>query len=321
MHVLVTGGAGFVGSHIARALCDRGVRVTVLDNLSSGSAEAVPEAASLVEHDITRPDLAATVQELAPTAVIHCAAQVSVAASVDDPVHDAIVNVNGTVNLLQACRGAGVRAFVFVSSAAVYGQPQEQPLTETAPTQPLSPYGCSKLAAETYVRTLAEDAGIGWAVCRPANIYGPGQRAGGDGAVVPGFLRQMLLGDDPVIHGDGEQTRDFVYVDDAAEAFVQALRVAGATPGSGGVYHICSGEGTSIRRLWDVCAAAVGWMRPPRHGPVRPGDIRDSVLSPERAQRVLGWRPRVSLADGIARTAAWWQTELQRAGGQRPSGV
>lgn len=311
MHVLVTGGAGFVGSRIAGALCARGVRVTVLDDLSTGDAAAVPHAAQLIEHDITQPGLSGIVRELAPVAVIHCAAQVSVAASVDDPVKDADVNVGGTVNLLQACRAAGVRAFVFASSAAVYGQPQAQPLTETAPTLPLSPYGCSKLAGEAYVRALAGAAGMGWAVCRPANIYGPGQQAGGDGAVVPGFLRRMLQGVDPVINGDGGQTRDFVYVDDAAEGFVKALRVALSAPGSGGVYHISSGERTSINRLWELCAAAVGWTRPPRYGPARAGDIRDSVLSPERAQSALGWRPHVSLVDGIARTAAWWQAELR----------
>lgn len=312
VHVLVTGGAGFVGSRIVHLLHEQGVRVTVLDDLSTGRPESVPAAVGLIEQDITAPELGAVVTDAAPTAVIHCAARVSVAGSVSDPLDDAAVNVGGTVNLLQACRRAGVRAFVFASSAAVYGQPQAVPLLESSPTVPLSPYGCSKLAAEAYVRVLAAEAGIGWAVCRPANIYGPGQQPGTDGAVVPGFLRRMLLGDEPVINGDGEQTRDFVHVDDAAAAFVQALRLAIEKPDIGGIYHISSGEPTSINRLWSLCAAATGWTGRPRYGPERPGDIRDSVLSPDRAQSMLGWRPQVGLADGIARTAAYWRSELQR---------
>lgn len=299
LRVLVTGGAGFIGSHVARALLAAGHQVTVLDDLSSGCASNVPPGAGLVEGDIRSPDLAAVLSRVRPDGVVHCAAQVSVGASVEDPLNDMERNITGTARLLVAGAAAGVRSFVYASSAAVYGTPEKVPISEGHPTLPLSPYGLSKLTAERYVRLLGAQLGLKWVCLRYANVYGPGQRASGDGAVVPAFLEAFAAGRDPIIHGDGEQTRDFVYVTDVARANLLAL-----TGRTTGVFNVGSGTAVSINALWKAGAALMGWNRPPVYGPPRPGDIRDSVLSPVAAASELGWAPAITLEDGLRRTVA-----------------
>ena len=299
--VLVTGGAGFVGSYVARALLDAGHAVVVLDDLSSGWATNVPLGVRLVEGDIRDAGgLAHILAQAQPQGVVHCAAQVSVGASVADPLNDSERNITGTVKLLTAAAAAGVRSFVYSSSAAVYGTPGSVPIVETHPTRPLSPYGLSKLTAERYVTLLGQQFGLEWVCLRYANIYGPGQRAlGGDGAVIPTFLQAFAAGRDPVIQGDGEQTRDFVYVEDVARANLLAL-----TGGVTGVFNIGSGKAISINDLWKAEASLLGWDRPPVYGPPRPGDIRDSVLSAEAAARELGWVPTTEFGAGLRATVA-----------------
>ncbi len=298
--VLVTGGAGFVGSYVARALLGAGQEVVILDDLSSGFASNVPAGARLVEGDIR--DAAHLERVLAgtrPQGVVHCAAQVGVSASVADPMNDLERNIVGTVRLVQAAAAAGVRSFVYSSSAAVYGNPESVPITETHPTKPLSPYGLSKLTAERYVALLGEQYGLKWACLRYANIFGPGQRAAGDGAVIPTFLEAFASGRDPVIQGDGEQTRDFIFVEDVAKANLLAL-----SGDASGVFNVGSGQAMSIKALWQAAASLMGWDRPPVYGPPRPGDIRDSVLSVSAAAQSLGWGSQTRFGDGLRATVA-----------------
>lgn len=299
MNVAVTGGAGFIGSHVTDLLVSRGHRVLVIDDFSTGRWENLNKDASLLHCDVCT----ASDRHLAafrPEVVIHLAAQVSVERSLADPARDLQVNIAGTANVVMAAARAGARKVVSVSSAAVYGTPATLPLSETSDTRPLTPYGLSKWASERYVQMLSRHFGIAFTILRPANIYGPRQVTDGEGAVVPAFLERFFRGIDPVIHGDGRQTRDFLYVTDMARAVVLAMDHA-----DGETLNVGSGVCTSVLELWQVLAGLTGWLRPPVFGPVRPGDIRHSVLDPAAAVRSLGWTPQVRLTEGLAATVAW----------------
>ncbi len=295
MRVLVTGGAGFIGSHIVDRLITRGHVVTVLDNLCAGHLENVHPDASFVRADITDLHLPRALAGRSFDAVVHLAAQVSVMRSIDDPMFDAQVNFVGTLRLLEHCRHIGVKRFVFASSAAVYGNPGAIPVTEDAPTRPLSPYALSKLAAEEYLRALARRSELKIVILRYANVYGPRQSARGEAGVVCAFIRQILTGQAVLIHGDGRQTRDFVYVGDVAEASLLALQ-PDAPPG---VYNVGTGHSTSILEL---CHLLVGTAGPRQHSPSRAGDVRRSALDNNAIRSAFGWRPTVSLVDGLAHT-------------------
>lgn len=295
MRVLVTGGAGFIGSHIVERLIARGHAVTVLDSLSTGRLENVHPAASFVQADITDPHLPRTLAGESFDAVIHQAAQVSVMRSIDDPMFDAQVNFVGTLRLLEHCCRTDVKHFVFASSAAIYGNPRVIPVAEDAPTQPLSPYAMSKLAAEEYLRKRVCRSDLKIVILRYANVYGPRQSARGEAGVVCAFMRQTLAGQATLIHGDGRQTRDFVYVDDVAEANLLALK----SDAPSGVYNVGTGQSTSILELHHLL---VGTASPRRHIPPRLGDVRHSALDNTAIQSALGWRPSVSLVDGLAHT-------------------
>lgn len=306
MRILVTGGAGFLGSHVVDWLLRAGHGVTVLDNLSAPAARRRP-GTPFLQADVCNP-LDGLLAAARPEAVVHLAAQVSVPAAVADPRNDLAVNGLGTVNLLAAAARAGARKLIFVSSAAVYGVPEALPLTEDSPTRPVSPYGLSKLTAENYVRLLGDQYGLAWTILRPANLYGPLQVSGGDGAVVPAFLQRFLAGQDPVIHGDGTQTRDFVHVADMAAAIAAALARA-----DGLTLNVGSGIATSVLSLWQHLAGLLGWRRPPVFGAPRPGDIPHSVLASAAARQHLGWAPRVPLAAGLAETLAWARAAAEAA--------
>lgn len=305
MKVVVTGGAGFIGSHIAETLHVAGHDVTVVDDLSTGDRANVPGFVRFVPLDITKPDLISRFREWAPDAVIHCAAQVRVSASTQDPMSDLQRNAVGTVNLLSACRAGGTRQLICASTAAVYGAPQGLPITEAHPTRPLSPYGISKLAGESYVRVLGGDLGLRWVVLRYANVYGPRQKASGDGAVVPAFLHAMLAGREPLVHGDGSQTRDFIYVQDVCAANLAAL-----TGKACGEYHVSTGKAIRILDLWHLCKEITGWNRAPVYAPARPGDIPHSVLSGDLARQQLKWQARTDLGSGLEATAAYWRAAV-----------
>ncbi|HYF94759.1 MAG TPA: NAD-dependent epimerase/dehydratase family protein [Symbiobacteriaceae bacterium] len=310
MRVLITGGAGFVGSHLAGSLLTAGHDVSVVDDLSTGSTDNLPTGVEFFCKDIRTP-LDAIFASVRPEVVYHLAAQVSVPNSMDEPGFDLSVNASGTINVLRAAAGADARKLISVSSAAVYGEPVALPITEEHPTAPLSPYGLSKLTGEAYVRLLAPGAGLEYTIIRPANIYGPRQKTEGEGAVVPAFLGRFLSGADPVIHGDGSQTRDFIYVSDMVSALMAAMNRA-----NGMTLNVSTGSAVTVRELWQQTADLLGWRRPPRHGPVRAGDIPHSVMANDAARRHLQWAPAMTLRAGLAQTLAWSQ-ELRAAAGQQ----
>ncbi len=298
MRVLLTGGAGFIGSHLTDALVAAGHAVTVVDDLSTGRREQVPPGAHLVAMDILDPALTVLVVEQAPEAVFHLAAHASVSESVREPEHDARVNVLGTLNLLRACAAAGVGRFVFSSTGgALYGEPHTLPCDERHPIRPLSPYGASKASGEAYVHALAAQSGMDAVILRYANVYGPRQDPAGEAGVVAIFAARMLAGEPVTIFGDGEQQRDFVYVADVVDANLRSLEA-----GESGVYNVGTGVGTSVNELFASLARATGYALDPRHAPSRSGDVQRVWLDASAAHRELDWAPRTPLEAGIGAT-------------------
>jgi UDP-glucose 4-epimerase len=289
VQAVVTGGAGFIGSHVVDALVARGDGVTVIDNLSTGRRENVNPAARLVEHDIRNPF------EVEADTVFHLAAQADVVTSVERPTFDAEVNVIGLLRVLEA---AGDAQVVFTSTGgAIYGE-CERPAREDDPRQPFSPYGTSKLAGEEYLATWNRLHGSQHVALRLANVYGPRQLPTLEGGVIAIFLDRMGAGEETVVYGDGLQSRDFVHVGDVARALLAA---AGAKPG---VYNIGTGVDTRIVDLHALCRRASGTEGEPTFADARPGEILRSVLDPSAAERELGWRAEVGLEEGLRKT---WQ--------------
>jgi UDP-glucose 4-epimerase len=293
--VLVTGGAGFIGSHVAEALVARGEDVVVLDDLSSGKRENLPEGAELVEGDIREPqdELFAGVK---PDICFHLAAQADVRVSVARPEHDARINVIGTINLLEAAREHGTQLVFSSTGGAIYGE-CDGPAPEDAPRQPLAPYGTSKLAGEEYLATYNRLHGTKHVALRYGNVYGPRQDPHGEAGVVAIFFKRFLSGEQPRIFGDGKQTRDYVYAVDVVRA---TLAAAGR---DGGVYNVGTGRETSVVELFDLCRRVAGKESvEPEFAPPRPGELQRSVLDVSRAVDDLGWRPEHSLEEGLRET-------------------
>lgn len=301
MRVAVTGGAGFIGSHLCEQLAAAGHSVLAIDDLSRGRQENLPENLPLVRLGIGDPELRDRLAAFAPQALVHLAAQVDARRSLAEPVFDAQVNILDTVRLFATAVALGVGRIVFASSAAVYGDPEEIPTPEEAPLAPLSPYGIGKLAGEGYLSFFARRHGIAGVTLRFANVYGPRQESVGEAGVVAVFCQRLLAGEPVTIHGDGRQTRDFVSVDDVARACLLALS------GPSGVYNVATGVETDVRALYARLAAVLrpGWL--PVHGPAVAGEPRRSALDPSRAVIELGFRATVELAGGLARTAEWFQ--------------
>ncbi len=296
--VLVTGGAGFIGSHVVDLLLEQGHRVAVVDNLSTGHRENVNPQAEFFLADVGSPDLAAVLDAVRPQAVVHLAAQASVSVSVADPVRDATANILGSVNLLQQCVRTAVEKFVYVSTGgALYGEPQYLPCDENHPINPLSPYGVSKHTVEHYLYFYRQVHGLAYTVLRLANVYGPRQDPFGEAGVVAIFTQRMLDGEQVVIYGSGEQERDFVFVMDCARAAVLAL-----SRGDGEAYNIGCGRGTTVNALFAMMKSLTGYAREPRYDPPRPGDVFRSFLNADKARRELGWKPSVSLEEGLRQT-------------------
>ena len=307
MRVLVTGGAGFIGSHVVDRLVAAGHTVSVVDDLSTGRAENVNPRATLHQCDIRKPELPRVVAETRPDAVVHLAAQAAVPRSVEDPMFDASVNVLGTINLLDACRHAGTRRVVYVSTGgAAYGDTDVLPTPEEHPTRATSPYGVSKVAAERYLECFAGLTSMTELTLRLANVYGPRQRPDGEAGVVAIFARRLLTGQRCTIYGDGEQTRDYVYVADVAEAAELALGSSAR-----GVVNISTGRETSVNALHRQVAAAVGVNGTPEYAAARPGEVRRSVLANARAGALLGWQPRSPLERGIGATLDWMRATIK----------
>ena len=295
---LVTGGAGFIGSHVVDRLVGDGFRVVVVDSLATGRREAVHGEADFRELDVRSPRLAALFKAERPDVVFHLAAAASVSASVKNPAKDARANVMGSINVLQAARRLGIERFVLSSTGgALYGEPAYLPCDEAHPVRPLSPYGAAKNAVEGYVHAIAGLGGFGYTLLRYGNVYGPRQDPRGEAGVVAIFARRMLDGRDVVIHGDGAQERDFVYVSDVVEANVRALAQSGDD-----VFNIGVGEGTSVNAVFGALAAATGYARSARHRAARKGDVGKIYLDVRKAREGLGWRAAVGLDAGIAAT-------------------
>lgn len=298
MKILVTGGAGFIGSHVVDAYVGQGHEVIVVDDLSSGKKEYVNPKARFVQGDICD----ATMEELCarekPQVLNHHAAQASVARSVEDPTFDASINIIGMINLLKCCVRYGVRKIIFASTGgALYGEPETLPVSEDHPVTPKSPYGVSKYSGENYVRCYSEIYGISYAILRYANVYGPRQDPYGEAGVVAIFTQAMLEDRPPSIFGDGTQTRDFVYVSDVARANVLALTIRENV-----TVNIGTGRETSINELYERIARQTGYARPPQYAPPRPGDVYRIALNPQRALQRLGWTHETSLDQGLSFT-------------------
>ncbi len=300
MKILVTGGAGFIGSHVTEAYLAEGHEVRVIDNLSTGRRANVPRAATLYELDIHHRDVEDVFAEFKPEVVNHLAAQASVKLSTGDPVHDLEVNGGGTARIAALCAAHGVRKLIYAGSGGTaYGDPEALPIPESHPTRPVSPYGLSKLVGEQYVQFQHRFSGLDYTILRYSNAYGPRQDPHGEAGVVAIFTGRLLGGIPCVIDGDGEQRKDYVYVGDMARANVLAL-----SAGSGETLNIGTGEGTTVNAIFEELRRATGSTMEPQHGPPRPGDVRNFWLDCSRANAVLGWAPQVSFEDGMRLTVA-----------------
>ena len=300
MRVLVTGGAGFVGSHIVERLVAEGDEVLVVDNLSTGREANLRPEARLEVLDIADPAIVGLAASFRPNVVSHCAAQASVPGSMARPIADGSTNIIGGINVCQAAIRSGCDQFVYINTGgALYGEPEYLPCDEDHPTRPTSAYGLSKLTMESYLRILLP-ATVPLKVLRLANVYGPRQDPNGEAGVVAIFGLRMLRREPLSIYGDGEQTRDFVYVGDVAEAHELAHRADEPA-----TVNIGSGVATSVKELFRTMAGETGYDLGPAYEPEREGDVKHVVLDSTRAKEQLGWGPRTSLRDGIRETLAW----------------
>ena len=300
MNILLTGGAGFIASHLADALIAKGHHVVIVDNLSSGKAEFVNPQATFYNLDITDPQLEDIFRRHKPQVVNHHAAQKEVTKSIQQPLFDAQVNILGTLNLLENCAKHGVRKFIFASSGGtVYGEPLSLPVSEDHPQRPSSPYGISKLTAEHYLRFYHEVRGINCVALRYSNVYGPRQDPYGEAGVIAIFCLRLLRGEPTVIYGDGDQVRDFVFIEDVVAANLAALESASAEPL---VVNVGTGVPTSVNVLLRKLTSLLGYGFSPTYKPAKPGEIRTTYLDIARAHSLLGWSPRVSLEDGLRKT-------------------
>ena len=312
--VLVTGGAGFIGSHVVRAFASRGSSVTVLDDLSSGKRANLPEGVIFIQDDIRSPSAARIVREGAFDVICHLAAQIDVRKSVEDPAYDVAVNIGGSLNLLEAMRQSGKKStrFIFSSTGgALYGDVETLPTPENFPKDPQSPYGNAKLSVELYLGYYARVHGLDTVALRYGNVYGPRQDSHGEAGVVAIFCERVTEGRNLTVFGDGEQTRDYVYVEDVANAnFLAATRpLPPAGPLDSRSFNIGTGVETSVIQLAELIHATSGRNPVIEHAPDRAGEVRRSVLLASKAQKVLGWTPRMSIADGIKETYQWFAAE------------
>lgn len=301
---IVTGGAGFIGSTLVDRLLAEGFSVAVVDDLSNGRREYLNPEARFYKIGLTSPKLGIVFAAEKPSAVFHLAAHIDARVSVTHPIHDAEINIHGSLRVLEACLQHGVKKIVFSSSGgAIYHDTKKFPTPETEAPSPLTPYGISKLAFEHYLKAANHHFGLEYSALRYANVYGPRQDQKGEGGVIGVFCKMLLEGKRPSIFGGGKQTRDFVYVDDVVEANLKAL----ASPKSG-VWHVSTSKETSVNDVALLIADAFGWKKGFGKGPAQPGDVRRSCLDASKAKRDLGWKPDVDVELGIRRTAAWFKT-------------
>lgn len=315
MKILVTGGAGFIGSHLVDAFVADGHEVVVVDNLYSGKRENVNPRARLVECDIRSPEVEEVIRRERPDVIDHHAAQMDVRLSVASPVFDAEVNLIGTLRLLEAGRATGVRKFLFASSGGVvYGDLEDLPAHESSPTVPVSPYGVTKRSGEHYLEYYRIHYGLPYVALRYANVYGPRQNPHGEAGVVAIFSDRILKGEAPRINGDGRQTRDYVFVADVVAINRRAL--AGSYVGP---VNVGTGRETDVVQLTDSLLAHAKSPLRAEHGPAKPGEQRRSVLDCSLAARELGWAPEVGIDEGLGQTFDWFRERFERERGNSAS--
>ena len=304
MKVLVTGGAGFIGSHVGDAFVAAGHDVVVLDDLSSGTRENLPGAAAFHQVDVQDADaVAGLMRAERPEVLCHHAAQMDVRRSVADPAFDARVNLLGLLNLMESGRENGLRRVLLASTGgAIYGEQDCFPALETHATNPLSPYGVAKLASERYLYFYAQQYGISYTALRYANVYGPRQNPHGEAGVVAIFIQKMLRGEQPVINGEGLQTRDYVFVGDVVRANVAALDTDYC-----GALNVGTGVETDVNTIFRSLVQLGGFPTEELHGPGKPGEQLRSAIDASRAGEILGWKPEVDLAEGLGRTLAYFR--------------
>jgi len=314
MHTLVTGGAGFIGSHLVDLLLAEGHEVVVVDNLSHGRLENLEQAQqtgrlTFIEADLLEVDFDALVEKHRPEVIFHLAAQIDVRHSVADRLHDAETNTLATIRLADAARRHGVRKIIHTSSGgSIYGTPSDFPVSETTPVDPHSPYAASKYAGEVYLNTFRHLYGLDCSHIAPANVYGPRQDPHGEAGVVAIFAQRLLAGEPTRVFGDGGNTRDYVFVGDVVRAFY----LASGDRGSGMRFNIGTSVETSDRELHSYVAAAAGAPDNPEYAPARLGDVPRSALAFDRAREVLGWEPLTPIRDGVAQTVEYFRTAATR---------
>ena len=306
MRIVITGGAGFIASHITDAYIERGHKVHIFDDFSTGQKSNVNPKATLHTVDIAEPKAAELITKIKPAVLNHHAAQMDVRHSVADPAFDARVNIIGFVNLLEAAKNAGVKKVIFASSGgAVYGEQEVFPAPETHATQPASPYGVSKRSGELYLSYYHQAFGLPYIALRYANVYGPRQSAQGEAGVVAIFLSLLLSGKTPVINGDGKQSRDYVYVGDVVAANLAALESAYVGP-----LNIGTGVETDVVTIFQHLRRSVQSQLDAQYGPAKTGEQRRSCLDNRRAAKILNWRPRMNLAEGLKQTAEFYRQTI-----------
>ena len=314
-HAIVTGGAGFIGSHVVDALLADGWAVTVVDDLSSGVRDRVAEQARLVELDVVDfPALAAVVQEAQPRAIFHLAAQASVVVSVENPSRDCQVNVEGTLNVVRAAEACRAPVVFTSTGGALYGDDAPMPTKEDRIPAPLSPYGASKWAGEAYVKTWSLSSGVPHAICRLGNVYGPRQNPHGEAGVVAIFAHHLYTGRAPKLFGHGTPTRDYVYVGDVVSALL-------AASGRSGTYNVATSVETDVASVWRELSAAAGKHIEPELADLRPGELTHSCLDISLAERELGWRPQMPIAEGLRVTYRALVDEFSEHGDAGQGGV
>ena len=308
MRILVSGGAGFIASHVSDRFLELGHQVAIVDNLATGKRENLPSAATFYEVDVRDAALDAVFAEVKPEVVCHHAAQMDVRRSVADPVYDAQVNVLGSLNMLECCRRHGTRKVIYAGTGgAMFGEADYLPVDETHPVMPISPYGVSKHTVEHYLHTYSVNAGLDYTVLRYPNVYGPRQDPHGEAGVVAIFSLQLLAGTRPTIFGDGTKTRDYCFVADIVAANQLALEAGG-----GGLYNLGRGIEVSDREVFEAVRAAVGVDVEPEFAPVRPGEVEHIALDASLARRELGWESTIDLTDGVARAVAFYREQRER---------
>jgi len=303
MKILVTGGAGFIGSHLVDRLIEQDHRVVVVDNLSTGKKENLNKEAVFYNIDIRASELSHIFQEERPEVVFHLAAQISVRKSVEDPIVDAKTNILGSLNLFENCKKFGVKKIIFTSTGgALYGDADKIPTPEDYFVHPLSPYAIAKLSTEKYLDYYYKVFNIPYLILRFANIYGPRQDPNGEAGVVAIFAKKLLKNENPIINGDGRQTRDYVVVDDAVRAAMLGLE-----NNNMGTYNIGTGKETSVNQLFDLLSQALGVSAEKRHGPAKKGEQLRSCLDYSKIKQEFGWKPSYEIEEGIRKTAEWFK--------------